>query len=175
VDSTKPLCLLWFEAVKSSPDLKLERPERTEYVLGPLNNLLGYHLRRASAVLGGAFSSAVAGTGLRQVPFAILSVVAANPGIKQSSVGRALGIQRANMVALVNELVDSGLIERRPAEDDRRAFALVANAAGQDALHRFSQEILRQEAEVMADLSTAEQATLMSLLRRIEARETPAD
>lgn len=142
--------------------------------LGPLDSLLGYHLRRAGSVFGGAFSRAVAGTSLRQVPFAILSVVSANPGIKQGAAGRTLGIQRANMVALINELVDAGYIDRRAAEDDRRAFSLTVAAKGQETLDRFTREILEHEAELLADFSLPERKTLMKLLRRIEAREPPA-
>ena len=41
---------------------------------GPLEDLIGYHLRRASSVFGSDFAQAMEGTGLRQVLFGILSV-----------------------------------------------------------------------------------------------------
>ncbi|NIJ07588.1 DNA-binding MarR family transcriptional regulator [Sphingomonas vulcanisoli] len=145
--------------------------DKTEEGLGPLDSLLGYHLRRAGSVVGGAFSRAVSGTTLRQVPFAILSVIAANPGIKQGTAGQILGIQRANMVALINELVEAGYIDRQAAQDDRRAFALACTTKGQVALDHFTGEILRHEADLLADFSPADRKKLMQLLRRIEARE----
>jgi DNA-binding MarR family transcriptional regulator len=92
--------------------------------LGDLPVLVGYHLRRASSAFSADFARAVAGTGMRQVLFGILTVVGANPGINQGMVARILGIQRANMVSLINELVDSGAVDRRVSPEDRRAFAL---------------------------------------------------
>jgi DNA-binding MarR family transcriptional regulator len=140
--------------------------------LGQLDGLVGYHLRRASAVLGGGFRRAVEGTGLRQVPFAILSVVAANPGIRQGAAGEALGIQRANMVALINELVEHGYIDRRAAEEDRRAFALTATDKGKTVLDDCVRQIRARERALLADFTEAERKALLGLIRRIEARET---
>lgn len=139
--------------------------------LGALEELTGYHMRRASSVFGNDFSRAMAGTGLRQVLFGILSVVAANPGINQGSAGRALGIQRANMVSLINELVDAGLVDRRTAEEDRRAFALTITAAGREALTKGLKRIHKHEQRLLSDLSAEERQTLIDLLRRIEAKE----
>ena len=73
-------------------------PAATDEVgIGILGDLVGYHLRRASTVIGNDFAVALDGTRIRQVLFAILSIVKHNPGINQGAVGRALGIQRANM------------------------------------------------------------------------------
>jgi len=141
--------------------------------LGRLDDLVGYHLRRASAVFGSDFARAVAGEGLRQVPFAILSVIAATPGIRQGAAGQALGIQRANMVALINELTDAGYVERRPVEDDRRAFALVLTTAGRAIVDRCTDRLLESENQLLAEFTPDERDMLISLIRRIEARELP--
>lgn len=143
-----------------------DRPE-----LGALDRLVGYHLRRASAMFAGDFARTLAGTGMRQVLFGILSIVRSNAGINQGNVGRLLGIQRANMVALINELVDGGLLARVQASDDRRAFALTLTDAGQTRLDECLALIERHEAELLGDLSASEQRQLVGLLARIEARE----
>jgi DNA-binding MarR family transcriptional regulator len=142
--------------------------------LGRLDELVGYHLRRASSVFGADFVRAIADEGLRQVPFAILSVISANPGIRQGAAGKALGIQRANMVALINELVDAGHVDRQPSEEDRRAFALSLTPAGAAALARCTDRLIDHENQLLADFSKSERATLIALIRRIEAREQPA-
>jgi DNA-binding MarR family transcriptional regulator len=140
-------------------------------VLGPVVELTGYHLRRASSVFGNDFSRAVAGTGIRQVLFAILSIVAANPGINQGAAGRALGIQRANMVSLINELVERGLVDRQVAADDRRAFSLTVTTAGNAMIADCLARIHAHEARLLSDLSKDERAALIELLQRIEAKE----
>ena len=141
------------------------------HALEQLDGLVGYHLRRAMAIVATDFTRAMAGTGMRQVLFGILSTIARRPGINQGNVGRLLGIQRANMVNLVSELVDRGLVLRETSPDDRRAFALSLTVEGEDAVERCRVLIAAHEAELLAEMSAAERATLIGLLRRIEARE----
>lgn len=145
--------------------------EEQDTGLGVLHDLVGYHLRRASNVFSSDFALAIDGTGMRQVLFAILSVVAANPDINQGAAGRALGIQRANMVLLINQLVDAGLLDRKTAREDRRAFALTLTQAGTDTLRDCRERIDAHEKRLLADFSAAERKTLIALLTRIEARE----
>ena len=138
-----------------------------------LEELVGYHLRRASSVFVNDFARALAGSGMRQVLFGILSIISENPGINQGSVGRALGIQRANMVSLVNELADRDLVNREPSADDRRALSLSLTPAGKAAVDECLGQIRRHEDNLLSDLSSDERATLVSLLGRIEAKERP--
>ena len=128
---------------------------------------MGYHLRRVSAAFGSDFAQAMEGTGLRQVLFGILSVIKANPGINQGTAGRALGIQRANMVSLINELSDAGLIDRQVAEDDRRAFALTVTPEGERAVDAALARIHTHEDRLLAGLIAAERRQLVALLTRI--------
>lgn len=139
--------------------------------LGVLAGLIGYHMRRASAVMAADFARALEGTGIRQVLFGILSIVDANPGINQGTVGRMLGIQRANMVAPVNELAERGWIDRQVDPADRRAFILALTEAGQAMFRQALARIHAHEAKVLSDLDAADRQRLMDLLARIEARE----
>lgn len=144
-------------------------------MLGALAPLVGYHLRRASSAFAADFSAAMDGTGLRQVPFAVLSIVAANPGINQGAAGRMLGIKRANMVALINDLVDKQLIERVVDQADRRAFALSVTQAGTAALDDAVARIQAHERGMLADMTEQERALLLDLLGRIERRSPAGD
>jgi DNA-binding MarR family transcriptional regulator len=139
--------------------------------LDTLDGLVGYHLRRASSLFATDFARAIGGTGMRQVLFGILSIIQESPGINQGSVGRALGIQRANMVSLVNELVDRGLVLREVAADDRRAFALSLTSSGEVMVETCLERIRAHEDELLADFSDDDRATLIALLSRIEAKE----
>lgn len=137
--------------------------------------LTGYHIRRASSVFAADFTAAMAGTGMRQVLFGVLSVVATNPGISQGRVGTALGIQRANMVSLANELIERGLMQRTVAADDRRAFALTLTPAGEAMAVDAIERIGRHEDALLADLSSAERMLFTRLLQRIHSKATVID
>jgi DNA-binding MarR family transcriptional regulator len=138
--------------------------------IGALAPLVGYHLRRSSSAFFVDFTAAMEGTGLRQVTFAILAVVAANPGTNQGTIGRLLSIKRANMVALINELVDKGLLDREVDRRDRRAFLLSLTPAGQAALADAGRRIDVHEQRMLADFSPGERAILLELLTRIGRR-----
>lgn len=143
--------------------------------LGALTPLVGYHLRRAWNAFSADFAEAMDGTGLRQVPLAVLSIVAANPGINQGATGRMLGIKRANMVALVNELVERGLIARATDANDRRALVLTITPAGTAAMAEALSRIERHEDRMLSDMTDEERALLLDLLGRIERRSPAAD
>lgn len=137
--------------------------------IGRLSTLVGYHLRRASGAFAIDFREAVAGTGMRQVLVGVLAVIEANPGVKQGAVGAPLGIKPANMVSLINELIDQGLVERVVTPDDRRAFALSITPAGSAKLSDSLDRIREHEARMLDGLSEDERATLLALLSRIKA------
>ena len=67
---------------------------------------------------------------MRQVLFGILSIIDANPGINQGNVGKALGIQRANMVPLLKRLEAAGYVRRERDPQDERALAVVLTEEG---------------------------------------------
>lgn len=137
---------------------------------GILAQLVGYHLRRASAVVATDFKETLEGTGVRQVLFGILSLVVEYPGISQGVVGQYLGVQRANMVALVNELVGRDLVARGTDPFDKRAVALTVTEAGHALFRDCLDKIVEHEEKLLSDFSDAERATLLSLLNRIEKR-----
>jgi DNA-binding MarR family transcriptional regulator len=143
---------------------------QTKSRLGVLDQLVGYHLRRASGAFGAHFHLAMEGTGLRQVLFGILAIVSNSPGINQSAVGKLLGIKRANMVSLINELEAAGLIDRVEDPRDRRAMALTVTAAGSALLQEGLGRIRAHEATMLAGFTDREKKDLVELLRRIEAR-----
>lgn len=146
---------------------------KEQYNIGALGPLVGYHLRRASGAFAADFAAAVEGTGMRQVLIGILAVVSGNAGINQGAVGRVLGIKRANMVSLINELVERGLITRDIDSADRRAFTLNITMAGSTMLGECLSRIERHERQMLASFTQPEKETLLDLLGRIEGREVP--
>lgn len=145
---------------------------RNSLALGALSSFAGYHLRRAFGALALDFQDAMKGTGMRQVLIGILSIVEANPGVNQGAVGAALGIKRANMVSLINELVDAGLVAREVSSEDRRAFSLTLTEAGKAMRKDCTQRIQTHEARMLSDLSEEERAVLLKLLARIAAKRS---
>lgn len=96
-----------------------------------LDDAIGYHLRRAQLAVFQDFGETFSKLGLRPADFSVLLIIRHNPGLKQSEVAEALGIQRANFVAVIDGLEAKGLAERRKSEADRRVQALYMTAEGE--------------------------------------------
>ena len=103
-------------------------PEPIDVVSNPLELLLGYQLRRATAAVMPDLIAKFEALGLRLSEGSALLLIDRNPGINQSAVGRALDIQRANMAPLVATLSKRRLIERRRM--DGRSYGLHVTASG---------------------------------------------
>ena len=97
---------------------------------GALDRRLGYLLRRAQIAVFRDFFSAFAAHDVRPAQYSILTVIEANPGLKQGEVGEALGIKRPNFVAMIDELEGRKLVRRAPSAGDRRSYALMLTAKG---------------------------------------------
>ena len=78
------------------------------------------------------------------------------------------------MVATVDQLEQRGLVTRQPDPSDRRANRVELTARGRTTLVRVTGAVAAAERQLLAPLSTEEQATLSSLLRRVAARASHA-
>ena len=72
--------------------------------LGPLAGYVGFMLRRIQTAVFADFIASLGELELRPAQYSLLEVIDANPGLRQSDAAAALGIQKANFVALVHEL-----------------------------------------------------------------------
>lgn len=137
--------------------------------LGILPGLVGYRMRRAQLALYQDFLAACAPLALRQAQFAVLEILACNPGAAPSGVSAALGIKRTNFVPLFDELARRGLAERRTDPADRRARGLFLTGEGAALVARAREAILAHEARVAGILGPDDVARLRALLERLEA------
>ena len=104
--------------------------------LGPLTNYLGYALRRASMSAVAEFLDVFQEIELRPTQFSVLTLIAHNPGVRQTEICTALGIQKANFVPLLNELERRGLALRKSVAGDRRSSALHLTPLGNTTLQK---------------------------------------
>ena len=133
-----------------------------------LEALIGYRLRRASSAVNSHFKQAMGELAVRPVGFSLLAVIGRNPGIGQSELGRALGIQRANMAPLAADLRERGLVVSSASSDDRRTRRLTLTDAGERLLEDCLIRVRRHEDAVFAGLTDGERRQLLALLSKIK-------
>ncbi|HUK00422.1 MAG TPA: MarR family transcriptional regulator [Stellaceae bacterium] len=137
--------------------------------LGFLDTLIGYHLRRAQVGLFQHFARTVGRAGVTPGQLGVVAMIGANPGLSQTGLGRALGIDRSTMVALIDALEERGLVVREVSPNDRRSHALRLSSKGTELLGRLEEAARAHESDWAGALSAAERRQLIELLRRLAA------
>ncbi|MBM3571107.1 MAG: MarR family transcriptional regulator [Alphaproteobacteria bacterium] len=132
-----------------------------------LDTLVGYHLRRAQISVFADFARAVRGLDITPGQFGVLALIAANHGLSQSALGKALGLDRSTMVGVIDRLERRGLVVRAAARGDRRSYALELSAAGDMLRRRVADRVRRHERRIARWLSANERRSLIDLLSRI--------
>ena len=107
---------------------------------------------------------------LAPVHASMIQVLAAQPGMSQCALAKALGILPSRMVAYTDQLETKGLLERRRHRKDRRNHALHLTKAGQAAYRSTSQVTQRHRQELLAGLTKQQRIQLAGLLQLV-ARE----
>ncbi len=135
---------------------------------GLLDDLIGYRLRRAQMNFFSKFGEICSDLGISPGLFAVLNIVECNPGLTQTRVAQALGNDRSAMVAAVDKLEGMNLIERRPAKNDRRSYALFMTEYGREFFASLCERVLAHENEMAERLKDDnEKEWLIDVLRRL--------
>lgn len=99
----------------------------------------------------------------------ILRAIVANTGISQQALATMLGLVPSRLVALLDELEEKGLIERRDNADDRRVYALHLTAKGAQMMGEVARIGRAHEESFCRALDAKEREQLTDFLKRIAA------
>lgn len=93
----------------------------------------------------------------------------------QLALSEYLGIDRTVLPYVIDDLVEEGLVERRPADSDRRARKVVATEHGRTLFAEIETAVGHAEDAVLGALSGSERAQFRHLLSRLarQARALP--
>ena len=138
-----------------------------ELDLAELTGVVGYVMRRAQLAIFDDFIARFAVLDLKPAQYSVLLVIGRNPGRKQSEIAAALGIQRPNFVAMLDEMERRGLAERVRSTTDRRSHAIVLTDDGRALLDRALAVQAEQEAIIAERLGPGGREALVEQLRRL--------
>jgi DNA-binding MarR family transcriptional regulator len=134
---------------------------------GMLENLLGYQLRRAQNALFQHFESHLKRYDITPGRLGLLLLIAQNPGVSQSRLAKATGVERSTLGEFIERFVAQKLVERRRTATDRRIYAIHLTAKGRRFLDSIEPEVMEHEQEFGSALSKDELKTLLVLLKRL--------
>lgn len=99
--------------------------------------------------------------------FAVLEALLHRGALPINEIGKKVLLTSGSITTAVDRLEKKGLVERRAAKDDRRAKIVHLTSDGRKLITRAFAEHAADMERLAGDLSRAERATLIRLLKKI--------
>ena len=125
---------------------------------------IGYMLKHAQALLRARMDEVLKPYGLTVPQYACLSLLRGDPGISASELARSAFVTRQSMNALLQTLLDRGLVERPARPESGRALPAVLTPSGMEALSRAQASVDDVEGRMLSGLTESETSMLAQAL-----------
>ena len=136
--------------------------------LGPLAEVLGYHLALASVATSAGFERHVGRAfDLRKVEFSLLMLLLANGTVVPKRLTPALSITAPKLTMLLDRLHARGLLRRERNPNDGRSQHIVLTPAGLRLARACAAAAAPMEQDLTDRLSRAERVLLLKLLAKL--------
>ena len=138
----------------------------------PLNakqDTLGFLISDIARLMRRAFQERLDGCALSVTEARTLYLVARNEGMRQVDLAGLLEVQPIAMARLIDRLERMKLVERRPAEGDRRAYQIYLLPASKISLEQLETEAAGLRRESTKGLSTTEVNALHDALSHMRS------
>ena len=132
-----------------------------------LRRFLGYHMKRAFMVVQADLTIALKPFDLRMLTYTALVLIVDNPGLSQTQLAATMGMERSNIVVIVDELEQRELIFRERVPTDRRTYALRATLAGQRLCEKAVAACAAHEARLFSGLDENTRQTIIEALSSV--------
>ena len=150
------------DSVNELVQFDLNDDERRHEVERELFEHPGHLIRRLHQISVSIFLSEATKYDLTQTQYGCLTLVDFYPGIDQSSLGRAVALDRQTVSNLVRRLIQKGLLRREPK--NRRNSALFVTGAGKALHHAMRDRLEVVDKTLLSPLNPDEQYIFQKLL-----------
>jgi DNA-binding MarR family transcriptional regulator len=124
-------------------------------------------LHRAGQRATDLFLAAARDSGLTPRQYAMLTTIAEEEGLTQTKLVARTGIDRSTLADIVARLIGRGLIQRRRAKGDARAYAIKLTAQGAKALRDAEPGASATDSRLLATLPPAKRQEFLESLQTI--------
>jgi DNA-binding MarR family transcriptional regulator len=118
-----------------------------------------------------SFGKQVDAFGLRLAHVGVLKTIFRAGGLTQRELGDALGMFPSNLVRLIDELEEKGLVRRGKSTKDRRSYTLQLTEKGQGVALALITLTRAHQDRICTSLAPAERQELTRLLQKIATKQ----
>ena len=127
----------------------------------------GYLFRRMQQIAVAIFVEECSEFDLTPVQYAALVAIRTHPGIDATRLSAVIAFDRSTLGNVIERLEAKGLIERKPAAQDKRVKLLYLTRQGATMLRDIMPAVDRAQARMLQPLRPADRKTLMALLSQL--------
>lgn len=153
--------------VKREESIEQGQSAEAPLEFGMLPELIGRQLRMAQLRAFKDYAMEVEGASLTPGSFETLELLDRNPGLGQTRLASAIGLDKSSLVPMIARLESLELVEREPSRTDKRAVELRITAKGRRTLRLLRAYVLQRDATITQGMTRSEIDTLNRLLKRI--------
>lgn len=135
--------------------------------LDGLDSVLGLHIGTVNTLFVTRLEKQLDPLNVTPKQVAILWLVNANPGVKQTDLSKFFQIERPTVHQFVRQLMKNGFVINKPSELDRRAGGLWLTDAGREVLTISRAAIVEHEDLLTACLTSREKSELFRMLMKL--------
>ncbi|MFI6293282.1 MarR family winged helix-turn-helix transcriptional regulator [Nonomuraea sp. NPDC050790] len=130
-------------------------------------------LALAAAQADRVVSSGLAELDARKWHYSALVALHESGPASQAELSDRTGIYRSDLVTVINELAERGLVARTPDPEDRRRNVISLTEAGRERFVRLDEALAAMQDELMSPLTAAEREQLVDLLLKLVLPKRP--
>lgn len=135
--------------------------------LDDLDSVLGLHIGTVNTLFVTRLEKRLDPMSVTPKQVAILWLVNANPGVKQTDLSKFFQIERPTVHQFVRQLIKNNFVVNEPSKLDRRAGGLWLTNEGREVLSRARQAIAEHETELTSALTGKEKSELFRILMKL--------
>jgi DNA-binding MarR family transcriptional regulator len=134
-----------------------------------MSEVLGYLIADTGRLIRKSFDERARAIGITRAQWRLLGNLIRQPGLKQAQLAELLEVEPISLSRMIDRLQESGMVERRPDPQDRRAWCLYLSDKAEPVIQQLRAVSDALHKQALAEFESHEQLMLNSLLERIRA------
>jgi DNA-binding MarR family transcriptional regulator len=134
-----------------------------------MSDELGFLIADAARLMRRAFDTRVRSRGVTRPQWRVLGLLSRYEGSSQSALAEMMDVEPITLARMIDRLAESGLVERKPDPNDRRAWRLFLTPLGTSNLEQLKPDAVALFDDALSGLSSDERVKLEAMLNVIRS------